>query len=198
MYLFYSLIVVATLPLLALVLLPGCRKRLESLTNDTPFADLSLVSPLQRVLFASPCRSPSKPMTSFWSSLVITTVGLFVLLNVQSVRLPLWFPILVIVCGTLSAFHHLRSYGQFHDDWLRVLDIVLALGLAGIMLGNGLLGSSPLPLAAGVFAILLLGSQTTNSSRRTCHAALHVAAAATILLFAFSDNSLRHRSSYVL
>ena len=95
MYLFYSLIAVAALPLVGLVALPGCRGRLESVTNDTPFADLTLVSPLQRVLFAYPCHSPSKPMTSFWSSLVITIVGLFVLLNVQSVRLPLWFPMLI-------------------------------------------------------------------------------------------------------
>ena len=111
------------------------------------------------------------------TSLGFVLVGAAILLRAGTPpRLPRWFGALNVVCGGVSAAHHLRTYHQAYDDWLRVADLALAVAYAAAVLG--LLGGHPLTwVAAGTacVAVWALRQEPTPDGKCAWHAAFHLA-----------------------
>jgi hypothetical protein len=102
--------------------------------------------------------------------------------------LPRWFGALNVVCGGVSVAHHLRTYHQAYDDWLRIADLALAVAYAAAVLG--LLGGHPLTwVAAGTAAVAVwaLRQAPTPDAKCAWHAAFHLSVLLNTLYHAVPD-----------
>jgi hypothetical protein len=175
------------IPLYLLITMPVCDKKYKKL-SATKFADIFKIPLRTKTLYCGPCYSEYSHMTTFWTSLIFMPVA-FLIYRIACY--PTWFPILVGALSCISAIHHLRAYGQFHDDWLRVADVAISTSLLCVLMYYGTI---PVIILFGVPAIinvLAIGIATSAKAKSDLHCILHILCASCLIAFVYSDNSLR-------
>jgi hypothetical protein len=181
------------IPLYLLITMVACNRRYKKLTG-TEFAGIFKIPLREKMLYSSPCYSEYNHMSTFWTSFLFMLVAFLIY---QTSRYPAWFPIMVGTLSCISAIHHLRTYGQFHDDWLRVADISISTSLLCVLMYNGTI---PVIILYGVPAfinVLAIGAATSTRAKSNLHCILHIVCASGLLAFVYSDNSLRIPSKTV-
>jgi len=68
---------------------------------------------------------------TIYTSLLFVIIGIIIV--IYKTNLPQWFGFINISLGIVSTLHHMRSYKQQYEDWLRLLDLFVAI-LYGISL----------------------------------------------------------------
>lgn len=110
------------------------------------------------------------PECIYWT---IYTSLLFVIIVIYKTNLPQWFGFINITLGIVSTLHHMRSYKQQYEDWLRLLDLFFAI-LYGISLVILFGYSTSITFLFAAITIYFLKRENDPNNKCKWHALFHL------------------------
>ena len=114
------------------------------------------------------------PECIYWTvytSLLFVIIGIIILL--YKTNLPHWFGFINISLGIVSTLHHMRSYKQTYEDWLRLLDLFVAI-LYGVSLVILFGYSTYITFLLAAITIFFLKRENDPNTKCKWHALFHL------------------------
>lgn len=168
----------------------GKSKKSESLANDDGNENHSMPMGLQtgkygiadRPFYARPLWKKNSAYWSLFSSFIFFPAGLIAVLYRKKNDIPVWLGYDIFLVAFVSVFHHMRAYDEEYDDWLRLIDLVIANSLGVILV---VLFWNRIGLWVGmtlvVISMVFLQRARLPNTKSLWHAIFHFLVIATVI-----------------
>ena len=154
-----------------------------------PFGDLTRNTG-KRPLFIAPkwCGNPFR----YWS--LLSSVGFFVVAALflehhVHTPLPKWWGWALVMIAVVSTFHHMRTYKQVNDDWLRVVDVMLSGAFTALVLATPGTFAVWVAVLAATLLITALNTVRDYCVKSFIHMSIHLVALGSILFLLFGPRA---------